>query len=199
MRRERHLEFCGVCKNQQFDPNKGIVCGLTNEIANFEGTCIDYLEDPQLKSEYDAGKIKRETTLLTASLNKRFVNYLFDSLFIFIFTFIVVFRVLFMLMAFFPSGVNFNLGNYGGYLVTYTFSIVFYTVFETSTGKSPGKYITKTKVVTLTGEKPDFISILKRSLCRCIPFNAVSFLFTDNSFWHDSLSKTMVIEDKSID
>lgn len=46
MTREDHLKFCGVCTKRNFNPKVGIVCSLTGEVANFQGTCADYDEDP---------------------------------------------------------------------------------------------------------------------------------------------------------
>ena len=36
MTREEQVAFCKVCKFKSFDPNKGIICKLTNEKADFE-------------------------------------------------------------------------------------------------------------------------------------------------------------------
>jgi len=52
MKREEHLIFCKACKNQAFDPNKGIICSLTNKIADFEDECESYLEDAEKKVTY---------------------------------------------------------------------------------------------------------------------------------------------------
>ncbi len=49
MTRTEQLEFCKICKNQQFDPKKGIVCNRTGEIADFSGECEYYDEDHELK------------------------------------------------------------------------------------------------------------------------------------------------------
>ena len=45
MTRDQHLEFCGRCTNRKFDADRGIVCGLTNDIAAFESTCDNYSID----------------------------------------------------------------------------------------------------------------------------------------------------------
>jgi len=45
MTREERLKFCSVCKNRAFNPKQGMICGITNEKAAFEGNCPDYLED----------------------------------------------------------------------------------------------------------------------------------------------------------
>jgi uncharacterized RDD family membrane protein YckC len=60
--------------------------------------------------------------------------------------------------------------------------------------KTIGKFITKTKVVKLNGEKPESSDIISRTFCRLIPFDRVSFLFMKNGI-HDFLSKTKVIKD----
>ena len=45
MTREEHVKFCKICKNQKFDRNKGIVCELTNQIADFVDECSNFEED----------------------------------------------------------------------------------------------------------------------------------------------------------
>ncbi len=46
MKREEHLEYCKICLNRKVDFHKGMICSLTNEIANFDPTCKDFKEDP---------------------------------------------------------------------------------------------------------------------------------------------------------
>jgi uncharacterized RDD family membrane protein YckC len=58
-----------------------------------------------------------------------------------------------------------------------------------------GKIITQSVVVNEQGMKASVWSVLKRTLCRLIPFDALSFLFSDRG-WHDQLSGTYVIHDK---
>jgi len=65
------------------------------------------------------------------------------------------------------------------YLLGIVVGYAYYVFFEGVTGRSIGKYFTKTKVVTEDGEKPNFETILVRSLCRFIPFEAFSFLGGD--------------------
>lgn len=61
--------------------------------------------------------------------------------------------------------------------------------------KTIGKFLTKTKVVKINGDKPDLSDIVARAFCRLIPFDRVSFIFVRNGF-HDYLSKTTVIKDE---
>lgn len=81
----------------------------------------------------------------------------------------------------------------------YFILLLYYTTIETLTGRSIGKFITNTKVVLADGSKPSFNEILVRSLCRIIPFEAFSFLGEDGKGWHDSLSKTFVVDIKKFE
>lgn len=81
------------------------------------------------------------------------------------------------------------------FLIGVLYTITYYTVLEATTGKSLGKFITKTNVVDAQGNKPSVETILIRSLCRNIPLNAFSFLGEDSRGWHDSISKTRVVKD----
>ena len=74
--------------------------------------------------------------------------------------------------------------------------VLYYTVMEYFfKGKTLGKFITKTRAVTLENERLDFQTTFIRSLCRVIPFETFSFIGEESNGWHDSISKTKVIED----
>ncbi len=66
--------------------------------------------------------------------------------------------------------------------------------------KTPGKYLTGTKVVRLDGSKPDAPTIAKRTLIRLVPFEPVSF-YTGNdpelrgTWWHDRWTGTRVVRE----
>ena len=49
-------------------------------------------------------------------------------------------------------------------------------------------------MVMVNGEKPTNQAIVKRSLSRMIPFDALSFLGTNGKGWHDSISNTYVVD-----
>lgn len=74
----------------------------------------------------------------------------------------------------------------------------YWAFFEYYVGKTPAKFITKTKVVTKYGKKPTFLNIVGRTLCRLIPFDAFSYLGTKPIGWHDSISGTRVVTDDYI-
>jgi len=81
----------------------------------------------------------------------------------------------------------------------YFILLIYFITIETFTGRSIGKFITNTKVVLYDGEKPTFNEILVRSLCRMIPFEAFSFFGEDGKGWHDSISKTYVVDIKKFE
>ena len=73
-------------------------------------------------------------------------------------------------------------------------SLIYYNLSEIFLSRTVGKFITKTIVVMEDGSKPDYKTIMVRTICRLIPFNAFSFLGTLSRGWHDSLSKTYVVQ-----
>ena len=195
MTRTEHLKFCSICINQKDDMRKGIICGLTEQIADFEDTCGSFAEDSEVLEQLELEKIENEINDKMASQGKRFLNYLLDLVFIVIFILVFYFILGIILALVAPSTLsNMEEGNkLLQYLVSFIVSMIYYTSFEAVTGKSIAKYITKTKVVTEIGEKPNFKMIAIRSLCRFIPLEAFSFLFNDGSGWHDTISSTKVI------
>ena len=195
MNRIEHLKFCSICIHQQDDMRKGIICGLTNQIADFDDLCNSFAEDTEIIEHLKLKEIENSVIDQMASQWKRFLNYLLDlvSIFIFIFIFSFIFGIVLAIVA--PSVVS-DLGESNllfEYIVGFIIMMIYYTSFEAITGRTIAKYITNTKVVTETGEKPDFKTILVRSLCRFIPIEPFSILFNDGLGWHDSISNTRVI------
>lgn len=72
--------------------------------------------------------------------------------------------------------------------------LLYFTGFEFAFSKTPGKFITRTKVVNKDGSKPEFLMLLFRNACRLIPFDDLSYLF-DQRGWHDRISRTYVIKE----
>lgn len=76
--------------------------------------------------------------------------------------------------------------------------IAYYTFCEyTFQGKTLGKLITRTRVVSLDDQPLKLGQVFRRSFARFIPFETVSFILGHRSCegWHDRLSKTMVVVD----
>jgi len=195
MNRTEHLKFCNICIHQKDDMRKGIICGLTGQIADFEDICNSLIEDPEIIEQLKMTEIENEVIAKMASQWKRFMNYLLDMVFVVIIIFIFFLFLGMVLAIVSPSVVsNFRESNVlFEYFISFITIMIYYTTYETITGRTIAKYITKTKIVTELGEKPNFKTILIRSLCRFIPIEPFSILFNDGSCWHDTISKTKVI------
>jgi uncharacterized RDD family membrane protein YckC len=124
----------------------------------------------------------------TVSSGTRFVNYIIDSIVITFIIVIIVFSSLFILRT------NFQSAYFLVLLMLFLSNLFYYAFMEFKYQKTVSKFITKTKVVNSNGEKPNLNDIIIRTLCRLIPFDRISFLFTKNGF-HDKLSNTKVIND----
>ena len=85
--------------------------------------------------------------------------------------------------------------NFDGMVLNTIFLVSYYLLFEGVWGKTPAKFLTKTKVITKEGHKPSLGNIFVRTLCRFIPFDAFSFLSSNPVGWHDSLPKTLVVDE----
>lgn len=83
------------------------------------------------------------------------------------------------------------------YLLMY---FAYYVGMEASTGKTVGKYVTGTQVLTQDGEQPSGGTIFIRTLCRIIPFEPFSLLFNNYARgWHDNWSETRVVKTRKDD
>jgi uncharacterized RDD family membrane protein YckC len=80
-----------------------------------------------------------------------------------------------------------------GFVASLLVIFLYYVVLEGTTGRTIGKLVTGTRVVTVNGGKPTFGQILGRTLARFIPFEPFSFLGSTNTGWHDRMSKTRVV------
>lgn len=112
----------------------------------------------------------------------RFLNFIVDALVIFLIYFLITYPF------------NIYLESAIGQIFFVLIYIVYYVILEVIFQKTIGKFITKTKVITTEEGKPSAPNIIKRTLCRVIPFDQVSYLFTLNGF-HDRFSDTTVIKD----
>ena len=70
----------------------------------------------------------------------------------------------------------------------------YYVLFEHFLGKTPGKFITRTRVINIYGKNPPVDTLMIRTLSRFIPFEAFSCI--GGRGWHDRFSETYVVEDK---
>lgn len=133
--------------------------------------------------------------ILPASAQKRFFNFILDGIF-----FCLIIGLFFCLTIFLGLGNFFILLSMLVYVLGFCgFYFVYYWIMELSfNGKSFGKFITKTRVVKISGLKPDFIDYFVRSITRLLPLDGLSFLFKRGSGYHDIFSKTVVIDEEKI-
>jgi uncharacterized RDD family membrane protein YckC len=75
-------------------------------------------------------------------------------------------------------------------------AVMLYYGMEYLWGRTPGKFVTQTLVISADGGRPSLGQIIGRTFSRFIPFEALSYLF-GGSYpvgWHDSLSNTRVVD-----
>jgi len=53
MNRNDRLKICQTCRHRKMDFQRGLLCGLTNEFANFERSCDTFEEDVKAKVEIE--------------------------------------------------------------------------------------------------------------------------------------------------
>lgn len=142
-----------------------------------------------------------EKKLLTSDRDRFFngvIDFVFISVFIFVFSFFIV--IIGNVFQWNTYGawveIMISLGVVGTYL---SFAMIYYLFFEGLFGRTIGKIVTGSVVVDENGLKPSFKIIFIRTLYRLIPFEALSFLSKSAKFWHDSFSKTYVVEKKDLE
>ena len=148
-------------------------------------------------SEYYDNTVYVEDDML-APAGKRFANFLIDLGAFFLLNFIIglLAGVLYLIGI---EGLFIwitEMSEFENQLSSIVLFIFYYGLIETFTSRTLGKYITKTKVIMYDGSKPNARTILLRTVCRLIPFDHFSFLGSTARGWHDSLSKTYVIDVK---
>lgn len=130
-----------------------------------------------------------------ASLGLRFLNNLIDFLILIILNFILS-----TICSLLYEVTNFEFlyfYNNGGFLwEVFSGNVIFFLYYYLSEkfldGSTIGKYVTRTKAVTILGGKPSNSELLKRTFSRLVPFDGLSFFGTNG--WHDSWSDTRVVK-----
>ncbi|PHR72496.1 MAG: hypothetical protein COA67_04425 [Lutibacter sp.] len=147
----------------------------------------------------------RVTEEMLASKSNRFVNYIIDRIvFTFILIVIIVIAGLIAELLGSEAAVQFFVDlEYVNPILDRLISAIvilfFYMILEGLTQRTIGKLVTRTKVVLENGEKPSPETIVIRSLCRIIPFEPFSFFGNSQRGWHDTLSKTYVVDIRKFD
>lgn len=163
----------------KYQPSAVISAEIEIEKRNIDKTVISELNK---KVKIENSKIDKTKSEFT-TIDKRIINQLIDFSAIFVLT---LFSNM-IIKAAFNSSEDFT----GIILMAVYF--FYYIYLENKYQQTLGKYYTKTKVVTVNGEKPTLKSIVFRTFCRTIPWDIISFTLDVNGF-HDITSKTRVIK-----
>jgi len=134
---------------------------------------------------------------MLASGGKRFANYLVDTLAYYILIFLIGLIAGLLSEVFGIDGMLIWISEINPITEIFfnvSIMVIYYLFMESLTQRSLGKFITGTKVVLIDGSKPEAGTIGIRTLCRIIPFEQFSFLGGKARGWHDSFSKTFVID-----
>ena len=135
-------------------------------------------------TEFYNAAIKRQ---MPVDRDVRFLNYIID------------FAIIFLLgrsTGYFFSYLNIisvETGKGTLYLLSFSVMFLYYFLGEWTTGRTVGKLITGTKVVTENAAAPGVWKIFVRTVFRFIPFDALSF-FEYSVGWHDTWSSTLVVK-----
>ncbi len=133
--------------------------------------------------------------IMPAGSGLRFANFMLDKIGAFIAA-----MILGLLVAL-ASGMGRMHGMGHGYpgvgiVAALVFYVAYYFFFESLWQRTPGKWITGTKVVREDGTKPTSGQILGRTFARIIPFEVFSFFGANTIGWHDRFSGTLVVPAK---
>ncbi|MDA0768530.1 MAG: RDD family protein, partial [Verrucomicrobia bacterium] len=120
-----------------------------------------------------------------ATAGKRFLNSLIDSVASYALLFGIGFCFGYAALYYAPVAKFIESAYF--YVVVYGIFLGYFFVMELLLGRTLGKILTNTLVLTLDDLKPSWKQILGRTLCRLIPFEAFSFLGVNASGWHDTI------------
>ncbi len=158
--------------------------------AEVEKRNIDTSEFEKIREKATAEKEQKEKVdSNVVSSGTRFMNFLIDFIVWLVLAFITSF-----IIGLFIQPTDQGMISLIGYILIFGTFIAYYALMEIKFQKTIGKFVTKTKVVKMNGEKPTDGDIITRTFCRLIPFDRLSFLFVKNGI-HDFLSKTKVVKD----
>lgn len=178
-------ELIEIVTTERLKYKKEAVIEALNEIKT-RGLQIDLNLDIEIEENEINSTEENEINKTT-----RMTNYMIDTA--------IIYAVFFILHLYFMSQENTSPSSdfYRDSRIFLFFISFFsyYLIMESFFSKTIGKYITATKVITIKGGKPNFETILGRTLSRLIPFDNFSFLIFPNGI-HDELSGTKLVKVK---
>lgn len=123
-----------------------------------------------------------------ASKTRRFVNLFIDIITVNV---IIFFTVILFNLFFGGFGGS---DDFSGLIIQIIIYFLYYFIMESLFRKTVGKMFTKTKVIHDDGGQLSATTVLGRTLCRFVPFEALTFL--GGRGFHDYASKTRVVINK---
>ncbi|QTD48555.1 RDD family protein [Sulfidibacter corallicola] len=163
-----------------------------------KGVCEVNLQNPYEVTTVTSVDVQTDlglTNLESATLGKRLANHILDLIVIqlFLFGLFVILGVLEIWIHGQPESTESTLDALAT-PISLGFYYLYYTGFEYYLGRTPGKFVTGTRVIDESGESLTLAQTAIRSLCRFIPFDPLSIFFSDeDKCWHDSLPKAIVV------
>lgn len=143
---------------------------------------VEFIAKIEERKEFESKKVSSLT---------RFIHFIVDTI-----AFIIVTIIFTFILGLLFNPTDQNLITIFGCLMLAAGFFGYYIFMEAKYQKTIGKFMTKTKIVNKNGTKPEVGNIVRRTFCRLIPFDRISFLFTQNGI-HDRFSDTTVIKDEN--
>ncbi|GAA3743643.1 MULTISPECIES: RDD family protein [Flavobacterium] len=156
-----------------------------------------YIIKKPLNETISATEITDDITLENSSNYKRFLNLIIDTILILSITYgYFEFSERSTTLTTFYEKLHTAFGTeFSILLYIYIIKFIYYLVYESLFKSTPAKFLTGCYITDENGNQPDFSMILKRTLCRFIPFESFSFLMGKNL--HDDYSDTYVVNKKT--
>lgn len=157
---------------------------VTIERDEYQPLGVEAAESEIKKKAKAEKELKVKIDSYTVGTKIRFLNFIIDF---------IIWLIMVGIFTF-PLNANNGIQMLLGYLILLGTFIGYYAIMEIKFQKTVGKFVTKTRVIKLNGQKPQNSDIISRTFCRLIPFDRISFVFFKNGI-HDILSKTKVVKD----
>ncbi len=119
-------------------------------------------------------------------IGTRVLNFIVDTLLVFLISYLVFRFNAFYVYYYHSEGMPW-------YLYFWITMVVYYLLFELIFSRTPGKWLSMSKVVNKAGKRPAIWQILIRSVVRVIPLDCFFIPFIDRTL-HDYVSGTAVVE-----